>query len=447
MKMSTRKRHDTASTDWLRTAIVPELWEYYEKNWASGGPQELPLLLGISPAWADAIRDVIRAASTTNTVFLGGAAGVGKTTIASLIHQLSPVSDEGEFVTVNIAERNDSLLDSELFGHAKGAFTGANTKKDGYITQAEAGTLFIDELGDVSKACQAKLLRCLEEGTYRPVGGNKDLSVSCRFVLASLRDPSEDLQRSEHHRVFRADLLSRITTYIKIPSLDERTEDIPLLIRYFAMLEEVEVSAAAIDMFIKTLPREGDVRTMRHAFTNAAQLAKARTRKASPKVNVRDAEEAIRKNPLYPSTLHLVSGTQSADPTAQVLTQGILQLQKKTRWWTARQLAEHTSQSVRNVRRHLNAWRNEGTLISYGERRAKRYHILKAPPSDRKHEYCLFASYLSALNQQPWGLNEFLQHAPAKWSSERTFRRVLKACRFQPGFQKVGVRNSIYAFF
>ncbi len=164
-----------------------------------------------------------------STVLITGASGTGKELIASLIHTSSPRAD-GPFVPVNCGAIPDNLLESELFGHAKGAFTGAAGARAGLFEEANGGTLFLDEIGELPQALQVKLLRALQEGEIRRVGESKPREVDVRIIAAT----SRDLEREVREGRFRSDLYYRINVvHIHLPPLQHRPEDIPPLVRHF----------------------------------------------------------------------------------------------------------------------------------------------------------------------------------------------------------------------
>ncbi|MCF6345423.1 MAG: sigma-54 dependent transcriptional regulator [Thiomicrorhabdus sp.] len=172
---------------------------------------------------------VARAASSKVSVLLRGETGVGKDFAASLIHQYSSCS-KGRFIVVNCAAIPEHLLESELFGYSKGAFTGANQNKKGLIKQADGGTLFLDEIGDLSEALQAKLLRVLQEKRFIPVGANQEEFSDFRLITATHRPLEQWIKEG----LFRQDLFYRINQFnITIPALTERKDDIPALVELF----------------------------------------------------------------------------------------------------------------------------------------------------------------------------------------------------------------------
>ena len=186
--------------------------------------------IGQSPA-IQAVRQNIREASTSlANVLITGESGTGKEVVAKAIHY-SGSRASSPFVTVNCAAIPESLLESELFGHVKGAFTGATATRSGRFVQADKGTLFLDEIGDMPLALQAKILRCIQEKTIEPVGSQMSLKVDVRIIAATNLVLAEAINR----RTFRRDLYYRLNVYpIALPPLRERREDIPLLAEHFA---------------------------------------------------------------------------------------------------------------------------------------------------------------------------------------------------------------------
>jgi len=177
------------------------------------------------------IYEIVRtvSASETTTVLIQGESGTGKEMIASMIHRLSPRHDK-PFMEINCASLPEELLESELFGHEKGAFTDAKQRKLGLLELANNGTLFLDEIGEMSQTIQVKLLRVLEKMTFRRVGGTKDLKVSVRIISATNRDLEEEVERGR----FREDLYYRLKVVpINIPPLRERQEDLYILTKHF----------------------------------------------------------------------------------------------------------------------------------------------------------------------------------------------------------------------
>ena len=188
-----------------------------------------PAIIGDAPALKRVIATLHRAAATDTTVLLLGESGTGKELFARTLHALSPRAD-GPFVAINCAAIPETLLESELFGHEKGAFTGATARKPGRFELAHRGTLFLDEIGDLPIGLQAKILRALEEKRFERVGGTQSLQVDVRLVSATNRN----LKTAVAARQFREDLFFRLSVFpIDIPPLRERTGDIEVLARHF----------------------------------------------------------------------------------------------------------------------------------------------------------------------------------------------------------------------
>jgi two-component system response regulator HydG len=186
-------------------------------------------ILGSSPQMRRLFEVLGQVSGTSATVLITGESGTGKELVARAIHQNSPRADE-HFVAVNCAALSEGLIESELFGHVKGSFTGAVASKEGRIVYADGGTLFLDEVGDMPLATQAKLLRVLETREVQPVGGNQLQKVDIRLIAATNRD----LKTMVRDRTFREDLLYRLQVVtVELPPLRDRKGDIPLLVDHF----------------------------------------------------------------------------------------------------------------------------------------------------------------------------------------------------------------------
>ncbi|MEA4837453.1 MAG: sigma-54 dependent transcriptional regulator [Rhodospirillaceae bacterium] len=186
-------------------------------------------LIGESPSFHAALRQITEVCASRATVLLQGESGTGKELVARAIHFNSPRSRKS-FVAVNCAAIPEALLESELFGHVKGAFTGAITNREGRFQAADGGTLFLDEIGDMPMALQAKVLRAIQEQTFEPVGATKSVQVDVRFVAATHKNLRQEAQDGN----FREDLFYRLNVFpIHIPSLRERPGDVPLLANHF----------------------------------------------------------------------------------------------------------------------------------------------------------------------------------------------------------------------
>ena len=185
--------------------------------------------IGVAPCFIEVLELAETVAGTESTVLILGESGTGKEVVARYIHALSGRSD-GSFLSINCGALPESLLESELFGHMKGSFTGAIKDKDGLLVAAAGGTFFLDEIGEMSPATQVKLLRAIQEREVIPVGATKAVSVDVRIIAATNRDLEEEIMRGR----FRSDLYYRLNVIqLHLPRLRERREDIPILASYF----------------------------------------------------------------------------------------------------------------------------------------------------------------------------------------------------------------------
>ena len=232
-------------------------------------------IIGESKLMKDVFSKIQRAAPVDSTILILGETGTGKELVAQALHQNSP-RKKGPFVAVNAAAVPASLVESELFGHVRGAFTGATDKRIGRFEQADGGTLFIDEIGDLELGLQAKLLRVLETLTLTPVGGHEDRKVDVR-VLAATR---QDIRRMVEDGRFREDLYYRLNVVtINLPALRQRPEDIPMLVEHF--LKDIATSkrmspkrlAPEVMRRFLTYRWKGNVRELRHALEQMMVLS------------------------------------------------------------------------------------------------------------------------------------------------------------------------------
>jgi two-component system response regulator AtoC len=231
-------------------------------------------IVGRSPQLATALALAEKVARHPSTVLVTGESGTGKELVARYIHRASPRA-AAPFVAVNCGAIPEQLLESELFGHAKGAFTGATADRDGLFAEADGGTLFLDELGELPMPLQVKLLRVLQEGEVRPVGDNVSRTVDVRLVAATARDLETDVAEGK----FRADLFYRVNVVrIHLPALRERTEDVPELVRHFIdrfnrrLGLEVEHASPATMRALMEYPWPGNVRELENVIERAMVL-------------------------------------------------------------------------------------------------------------------------------------------------------------------------------
>ncbi len=230
-------------------------------------------LVGRSPAMQDIYRALARLMQTDLTVMITGESGTGKELVARALHDYGK-RKKGPFVAINMAAIPRELIESDLFGHEKGAFTGANARSAGRFEQAEGGTLFLDEIGDMPMEAQTRLLRVLQQGEYTTVGGRSIIKTNVRIVAAT----HKDLRLSITQGVFREDLFFRLNVVpLRLPPLRERTEDIPDLLRHFFALAVKEglpqknIDHAALDR-LKRYRWPGNIRELENLTRRLAAL-------------------------------------------------------------------------------------------------------------------------------------------------------------------------------
>ena len=199
---------------------------------ATEAPTETPEILGQAPAMQEVFRAIGRLSQSSATVLITGESGTGKELVARALHRHSARAQH-PFVAINTAAMPKDLLESELFGHERGSFTGAQQQRRGRFEQAEGGTLFLDEIGDMPAELQTRLLRVLSDGTFYRVGGHQQIKVNVRVIAAT----HQNLEQRVREGTFREDLYHRLNVIrLRLPSLRERSEDIPLLARHFLVL-------------------------------------------------------------------------------------------------------------------------------------------------------------------------------------------------------------------
>ncbi len=228
-------------------------------------------LIGISPLFKQMLEMINRCANSDISVLLHGETGTGKELVANAIHQASPRKDR-PFIVVECTGLTDNLFESELFGHEKGAFTGATSSKKGLIDLAHGGTLFLDEVGDIPLNLQVKLLRLLETGSYRPVGGMEVKYADFRLICAS----HKNLTNMVKEQTFRQDLYYRLAAFpLYLPSLTQRKDDIPLLAKHYlkqASLEQKTFSSAALTTLM-LYPFPGNIRELKNIIERAILMS------------------------------------------------------------------------------------------------------------------------------------------------------------------------------
>jgi len=235
------------------------------------GPSEI---VGSSSRMREVLEVARKVALTESTVLIQGPSGTGKELIANYIYKNSPRAEK-PFVAVNCASIPDSLIESELFGHEKGAFTDAKSQKQGLVEIANGGTLFLDEVGDISPLIQPKLLRFIQTGEFRRVGGTLPLKSDVRIISATNKELTEEVKQGR----FREDLLYRLNVItIQLPTLRERKEDIPMIVEYFLknklkMRTKKTVSPDAMEV-LKNYDWPGNVRELENVLERAVILSK-----------------------------------------------------------------------------------------------------------------------------------------------------------------------------
>jgi len=282
-------------------------------------------IIGVSAPMRRVLGLVEQVAGSEATVLIQGESGTGKELIADLVHRLSP-RRERPFIKVNCAALPETLLESELFGYEKGAFTGALARKAGRFELANRGTMFLDEIGDLSLITQAKLLRVLQEGQFERLGGIQTLQVDIRLVAAT----NQDLRERVRERKFREDLLYRLNVVtITLPPLRDRPEDIPLLahhfLRRYAQKNQRAISGfldEAMAMF-RDYRWPGNVRELEHAVEHAVIFAR------ETNISVEDLPSAIstEQGKALERTLTIPLGTP-LDEVERRLIEGTLRLTK-----------------------------------------------------------------------------------------------------------------------
>ena len=215
----------TTAVELIRRAVEESLREEV----AEAAPVQAPEMLGQAPSMQDVFRAIGRLSQSQVTVMITGESGTGKELVARALHKHSP-RGQGPFIAINTAAIPKDLLESELFGHERGAFTGAQTTRRGRFEQADGGTLFLDEIGDMPFDLQTRLLRVLSDGQFYRVGGHQPLKSNVRVIAAT----HQNLEDRVRQGVFREDLFHRLNVIrLRLPALRERREDIPMLTRFF----------------------------------------------------------------------------------------------------------------------------------------------------------------------------------------------------------------------
>jgi DNA-binding NtrC family response regulator len=311
-----------------------------------------PLIVGEDARLKQVTVALHRAAGTDTTVLIEGESGTGKELFARALHALSPRAD-GPFVAINCAAIPETLLETELFGHEKGAFTGASARKPGKFELAHRGTLFLDEIGDLPLPLQAKILRALEEKRFERVGGTSSLQVDVRVVAATNRN----LRAAVAARQYREDLYFRLSVFpITVPPLRERPDDIPMLARHFIdrfcrdlNKKPLGLSPSALDE-LAAYPWPGNVRELQNCIERAVILTEGDT------IHARHLSLSFRQSPAVDIT------ADAADPWAGIDLSG--------------SLAEATERTVAELERR----KLEQALKEAGGNRVRAAELLRVNP-------------------------------------------------------------------
>jgi len=312
-------------------------------------------MIGSSKVMLDLFDQVRRAARSVCTVLITGESGTGKELIAEALHHHSPRSN-GPFVTVNMAAVPEHLVESELFGHVKGAFTGAMGARIGRFEAADGGTLFIDEIGDFAQASQAKLLRVLENHKITPIGGNNDKQVDVRVVAATSRHLEEMVKQQK----FREDLYYRLNVVtIHLPPLRDRPEDIPLLIAHFnktlCTLQnrlELDLDSELLD-FLYKYEWPGNVRQLRNAMESMIVLARGEC------LTMDDLPRTIESEVIGETTLRISDGGMLRD-----LQRSAVEKALQEHFGNRTRAAVALGISVRTLQRKLKSWGVENNDVA-----------------------------------------------------------------------------------
>lgn len=295
-------------------------------------------IIGKSPAMEHLFEMIKKVAPTRASVLITGESGVGKELIASAIHNLSPRKDRN-YIKVHCAALAESLLESELFGHEKGAYTGATSLKRGRFELADGGSIFLDEIGEINQNLQIKILRVLQERQFERVGGEKSITVDTRLITATNRD----LEKEVADGAFRSDLYYRLNVvHLHVPPLRERKEDLPLMIDAF--LKEFTEENAKVITSIEPKARAalyaydwpGNIRQLRNCLESAVVMSSDNTiRLADLPEPIREAEQtaAIRiqiGTPLAEAEQHIILETLAAYKGNKSKTADILGIGRKT---------------------------------------------------------------------------------------------------------------------
>ena len=292
----------------IRRAVGESLREAGAEESAGASPE----ILGQAPAMQEVFRAIGRLSASSATVLITGESGSGKELVARALHRHSPRAGQ-PFVAINTAAMPKDLLESELFGHERGAFTGAQAMRRGRFEQAEGGTLFLDEIGDMASDLQTRLLRVLSDGQFYRVGGHQPLKANVRVIAAT----HQDLEARVRAGTFREDLYHRLNVIrLRLPSLRERREDIPLLVRHFLAKSARELGVEAKRLteralrYVAAQAWPGNVRQLENVCHWLTVMAPAQT------VDVGDLPPELRAAETDAGAAHWTAALRSAAEAA-----------------------------------------------------------------------------------------------------------------------------------
>ncbi len=264
--------------DLAHRACIHSRQQQSEGTISNAAEESTPEIIGEAPSMQEVFRAIGRLARSNITVLINGESGTGKELVAKALHRHSPRAGN-PFIALNMAAIPKDLMESELFGHEKGAFTGAQSRRAGRFEQADGGTLFLDEIGDMPAELQTRLLRVLADGEFYPVGSHASVKVDVRIIAAT----HQNLEILVEQGRFREDLFHRLNVIrIHIPPLRERKQDIPLLMRHFLNQAAVELNAEIkvlkpdAEAFLSTLDWPGNVRQLENSCRWLTVMASGR---------------------------------------------------------------------------------------------------------------------------------------------------------------------------
>lgn len=307
---------------------IKELLDNSSDHWQDNMELKTDTMIGLSPTMQNIYKTIGRVANTNATVLIRGESGTGKELVAKAIH-FNSVRKEKSFVKINCASIPDNLLESELFGHEKGAFTGAVSTKPGKFEMAHRGTLFLDEIGEMSLNTQAKLLRVLQEREFERVGGTETIKADVRIVAAT----NKDLERSIEEGTFREDLFYRLNVVeVMLPPLRDRKEDIPALVDHIIRNSSTEYKKTITGFspeamaLLKSYNWPGNIRELKNICERAVLMSNG------PLLTVEDLPISLQKSSRRISWLNEISGDSLKEIVAEVEREVILKALEENNW-------------------------------------------------------------------------------------------------------------------